>query len=114
MAITLELSSPELNKDDLQEQMRQLCLALHEEGFAASLPEGEAEAGHKGIELGAILIAGLGSSVLSAFVGVLSAYLQRAKAVTVKIQKDGKTIEVTANNVAEVESLLEKYSKEEQ
>lgn len=110
MAITLELSSPEFDKDDLQEQMRQLCLELHDEGFAASWPEGEAQAGHKGIELGAILIAGV--PVVSALVAVLTAYVQRAKAVTVKIQKDGKTIEVTANNVAEVESLLDKYSKE--
>lgn len=113
MAITLKVDSPELDNDDLLEQTRQLCLNLREEGIDASLPDGESKEGQKGAELGAILIAVLGSSVLSSFVGIITAYVQRAKAVTVKIQKDGKTLEITANNVAELETLMEKYGKEE-
>ena len=71
------------------------------------MTESEPVAGNKGAEF--VLIAVLGSTVLSAFVGVLTAYVQRAKAVTIKIQEDGKTIEITANNVQEAEYLLEKY-----
>ncbi len=107
MAITIELSSSELDDDDLLAETRQLYLDLREEGLDASLTESEPVAGNKGAEL--VLIAVLGSTVLSAFVGVLTAYVQRAKAVTIKIQEDGKTIEITANNVQEAEYLLEKY-----
>ena len=112
MAITLELSSSELDDEELQELTQQLCNDLRDEtSVDAQLATAPSQSEAKG-DLpiwGQIVIATLSSSVLTGFVGVLTAYIQRAKAVTIKLKKDGKEIEVSANNAAEAERLLKKY-----
>lgn len=101
MAITIELSSSELDKDDLQKLTRQLCAALRDTPNAdAVLITAPDEVGAKGDlpAWGQIAIASI--SVVSAAVTVIGGYLQRSKSVTIKLHpENGKVIEVSGTNL---------------
>ena len=111
MEINLSLSSYELDKDELQQLTRQLCLALREDvGLEASLAKQESAPGTRGAEWAQIVIAAIGSGgVAVALVNVLTECVKRKKSLTIKAEdKDGRKIEITAENqnAAELTALL--------
>lgn len=111
MEINLSLSSDELDKDELQQLTRQLCLALREDiGVDASLAKQDYAPGTRGAEWAQIVIAAIGSGgVAVALVNVLTEWVKRKKSLTIKAEdKDGRKIEITAENqnVTELTALL--------
>ena len=111
MEINLSLSSYELDKDELQQLTRQLCLALRDDvGLEAALANQESAPGTRGAEWAQIVIAAIGSGgVAVALVNVLTECVKRKKSLTIKAEdKDGRKIEITAENqnAAELTALL--------
>ncbi|MDQ3010069.1 MAG: hypothetical protein M3X11_05130 [Acidobacteriota bacterium] len=119
MAITLSLISDEMDNDDLQQLTRQLCGDLRDEaGVEASLATQESSPGAKGDlpAWGQIVIAAIGSGgALVALVNVLTAWVQRKKSLVLKFVKDGKTIEINAENqsAAEITALLKSLTADQ-
>ncbi|MEP7341401.1 MAG: hypothetical protein ABI977_26965 [Acidobacteriota bacterium] len=119
MGITLSLSSDQLDNEALQELTRQLCLDLRNEaGVTASMATQESTPGAKG-DLpvwGQIVIAAIGSGgTLVALANVLTAWVQRKKSLVLKFVKDGKTIEINAENqsAAEITALLKSLTADQ-
>lgn len=119
MAITLSLVSDKLDNEDLQQLTRQLCGDLRDEaGVEASLATAASTPGAKG-DLpvwGQIVIAAIGSGgALVALVNVLTAWVQRKKSLVLKFVKDGKTIEISAENqsAAEITALLKSLAADQ-
>ena len=111
MELNLSLSSDQLDKDELQQLTRQLCLALREDvGVSVSLATQESAPGTRGAEWAQIVIAAIGSGgVIVALVNVLTEWVKRKKSLTIKAEdKDGRKIEITAENqnAAELTELL--------
>ncbi len=118
MAITLELSSPELDNEELKDLTERLCSALRDEAAAdVARVTTPTEPGAKGDlpAWGQIAIASIG--VISAAVTVIGTYLQRAKSVTLKLDPaSGKVLEVSATNMdqAQMNQLLARAFEEGQ
>ncbi len=111
MEINLSLSSDELDKDELQQMTRQLCLALRDDvGVDASLARQESSPGTRGAEWAQIVIAAIGSGgVAVALVNALTEWVKRKKSLTITyVENDGKKIEISAENqnAAELTALL--------
>lgn len=118
MDIKLSLSSDELDKDQLQQLTRQLCLTLREDaGVDASPAKQESAPGTRGGEWVQIVIVAIGSGgVAVALVNVLTEWVKRKKSLTIKAEdKDGRKIEISAENqnVAELTALLKSLTADQ-
>lgn len=119
MEINLSLSSDELDKDEVQQLTRQLCLTLRDDaGVDASLSKQDSAPGTRGAEWAQIVIAAIGSGgVAVALVNVLTEWVKRKKSLTIKAEdKDGRKIEITAENqnTAELTALLKSLTSDQE
>lgn len=101
MKLTLNLSSNELDNEDLQVLTRQLCESIiNETDITAQIPSGTVQQGHKGdpITLGLItLIIKSGAAV--ALCEVLKAYFNRPLE-TIELEKpDGTKLKLTSKTI---------------
>ena len=108
MNLTLQLSSEELDDENLQNLTRQLCASIADEtDIQAEIPSGDVAKGSKGepVTIGLILLKGIPAVV--ALCGVLKAYFSRQPSLSVEIVKpDGTKIKIEAKNIAQLEPLL--------
>jgi hypothetical protein len=112
MNVTLNLSSSELDGEDLQNLTRQLCDSIvNETDINAEIPSGVVQQGHKGdpITLGLIALTFIKSGAAVALFNVLKAYFERNSSFTIKAKKaDGTELEITAQNMKleQIQALL--------
>jgi hypothetical protein len=112
MNLTLNLSSIELDNEELQALTRQLCDSIADETeIKAEIPSGTVMQGTKGdpITLGVIVLAFLVDGSAVALFEMLKAYFSRVPSLTIKATKaDGTSLEITAQNIKleQLQSLL--------
>ncbi len=103
MNLTLNLSSNELDNEDLQALTRQLCDSIADETeIKAEIPSGAVVQGTKGgpITLGLIGLTFLNSGAAVALFEIFKAYFNRNSSLTIKmIKADGTPLEITAQNI---------------
>jgi Effector Associated Constant Component 1 len=104
MPITISLSAPDLNDDDLQNLTRQLCRDLNDEaGVTAAPGTRPAQPGAKGDlpVYGQIIIAAIGGGgVVVALVNVLKAYVQRKPYLQFELQKkNGDKVKIKGDDL---------------
>jgi hypothetical protein len=107
MNLELQLSSDELDTEDLQALTRQLCDSISDEtDIPAEIPSGDVAKGSKGepVTIGLIILKGIPAIV--ALCGVLKAYFSRQPSLSIEIVKpDGTKIKLEAKNIEEFEQL---------
>ena len=104
MPITISLSAPDLNDDDLQNLTRQLCRDLNDEvGVTAAPGTQPAQPGAKGDlpVYGQIIIAAISSGgFVVALVNVLKAYVQRKPSLQFELQKkNGDKVKIKGDDL---------------
>jgi hypothetical protein len=103
MDLTLNLSSANLDSEDLQTLTRQLCDSIADETeIKAEIPSGVVAQGTKGdpITLGVIALAFLADGAAVALFEMFKAYFSREPSLVIKIVKpDGTTFEFSAKNM---------------
>jgi hypothetical protein len=103
MNLTLQLSSSELDDEDLQVLTRDLCTSIADEtDIQAEIPSGTVAAGTKGdpVTLGAIAIAFLTHGAAVALCNVLKAYVSREPSLNIDIKRpDGTKLKLKAENL---------------
>ena len=103
MNLELQLSSSELDPQDLQALTRQLCQKITDEtDIEAEIPSGESIANTRGdvVTLGVIAMAFLTKGAAVALCDVLKAYVSREPSLKLGIKKsDGTTISLEASNI---------------
>lgn len=112
MNLMLELSSVELDAENLQMLTRQLCDSIADETtITAEIPSGAVVQGTKGdpITLGVIGLTFLTSGSAVALFGIFKAYFDRHSSLTIKMNDgNGIPLEITAQNIKieQLQSLL--------
>jgi hypothetical protein len=112
MNLILNLSSSELDNEELQSLTRQLCDSIADEtDIKAEIPNGAVAEGTKGdpITLGLIALTFIKSGAAVALFNVLKAYFERNSSFTIKAKKaDGTELEITAQNMKleQIQALL--------
>jgi hypothetical protein len=100
MNLALQLSSSELDNDDLQALTRQLSHSIADAtDVEANLPSGDAVEGAKGelVTIGLILLKGIPAVV--ALCNVLTAYFSREPSLEIIIEKpNGAKVSINAKN----------------
>ena len=120
MSLTLNLSSNELDSEELQTLTRQLCDSIADEtDIKAEIPSGAVQQGHKGdpITLGLIALTFIKSGAAVALFNVLKAYFERNSSFTIKAKKaDGTELEITAQNlkIEQIQALLAQLNNAQQ
>ena len=103
MDAMLNLSSADLNREDLHDLAQDLCRTLNEETeIQASIPEGGPKAGSKGdpITLGTLALSFLTGGSAVALIKVLETYFSRKESFEVELErKDGSKMKVRAENL---------------
>jgi len=103
MNLTLNLSSNELDPEDLQALTRGLCDSIVDETeIKAEIPSGAVVQGAKGdpVTLGLIVLTLLTSGSAVALFEIFKAYFNRNSSLTIKmIRADGTPLEITAQNI---------------
>lgn len=103
MNLELQLSSNELDAEDLQALTRQLCASITDEtDIEAEIPSGAAVENTRGeiVTLGVIALAFLTKGAAVALCDVLKTYASRESSLKVGIKKpDGTTISLEAKNI---------------
>lgn len=103
MNLTLNLSSTELDNEDLQTLTRQLCDSIADETkIRAEIPSQESKPNARGdLPVWAeIVLTFFGSGGAVALFGILQAYFDRHSSFTIKATKaDGTSMEITAQNI---------------
>jgi hypothetical protein len=110
MNLELQLSSSELDAEDLQALTRQLCASITEESsIQANIPSGDAVEGAKGaVTLGMIILAFLADGAAVALCKVLETYFRQNPSLSVEVEivkPDGTKIKLRAKNIEELEQL---------
>ncbi len=104
LAVTLSVSSTELNDDRLQALTADLCRIINNEfNIEAVLAEGPAQKGAKGepITLGIIILTFLSSGSAIALLNILKSYFDREPSINMKIKReDGTEIAIAAKNMS--------------
>ncbi len=116
MNLTLNLSSNELDDEELQILTRQLCDSIaNETDIKAEIPSGVVAQGTKGdpITLGVIALSFLADGAAVALFEMFKAYFSREPSLVVKIAKpDGTTFEFSAKNMTtQMNELLSQLSR---
>lgn len=117
MNMTLNLSSSELDNEELQALTRQLCDSIADEtDIKAEIPGGVVQQGHKGdpITLGTIALTffGSGGAAVGLF-NIFKAYFDRNSSFSIKAKKsDGTELEFTAQNMKleQIQALLAQFN----
>jgi hypothetical protein len=115
MALTLTLSSPELNADLLKQVTNDLCLELGRKDIEAAVSTQPGATDDKAIDLpvwAQITVAAIPSVAL--LINVLTARVQRSKSLTIKVDgNSGQPIEISATNLDEekLNQLFAQYVK---
>lgn len=118
MALTLSLTSSDLNDETLQRLTSELCLDLGRNNIDAVLATMPATADDKAIDLpvwATITVAAI--PTITALVNILKARVQLTKSLTIKLDgATGRPIEISASNLDEekLNQLLAKYVKSEE
>jgi hypothetical protein len=103
MALTLSLSSEELNDEDLQELTTDLCKTIiNETDIDAELVEGPTQGGNRGepITLGLIALTFMNTGAAVALFKVLKSYLDRESSLVIDIQReDGTKLRIKTKNM---------------
>jgi hypothetical protein len=103
MNLELQLSSSELDPQDLQALTRQLCQKITDEAeIEATIPSCESIENTRGdvVTLGVIAIAFLTKGAAVALCDVLKAYVSREPSLKLGVKKpDGTTITLEASNI---------------
>jgi len=102
MALTLLLSSKELNAEDIQELTIDLCnLIIDNTDIDAKLVKGQAQEGERGdpVTLGLIALTGISSGAAVALFNVLKSYVDRESSLTLSIEKDGIKKQLSVKNM---------------
>lgn len=99
----LNLSSTDLDEEDLQKLTQELCESIASETeINAEIPSGAVVQGTKGdvITLGLIGLTFLTSGSAIALFEIFKAYFNRNSSLTIKMtQADGTPLEITAQNI---------------
>ena len=112
MAITLSVSSKQLNDERLQTLSSDLCRSIIKEtDIEAELAEGAAQRGARGepITVGLILLTFFSSKSAVALLNVLKSYFERDSSLAVNIQReDGAKLVISAKNMKpdQIENIL--------
>lgn len=102
MDLTLNLSSSELDNEELQALTRQLCHSIAgETDIQAEIPSSDAVQGTKGepITIGVITLALLSSPAVVALCEVLKAYFNRPLDAIELEKADGTKLKLTLKNI---------------
>jgi hypothetical protein len=117
MNLTLNLSSNELDNEELQTLTRQLCDSIaNETDIKAEIPSGAVAQGTKGdpIILGVIVLSVFGSGGAAvALFEIFKAYFSRNSSFTIKAKKaDGTELEISAQNMKleQIQELLAQFN----
>jgi hypothetical protein len=117
MNLTLNLSSTELESEDLQVLTRQLCDSIVDETeIEAEIPCGVVQQGHKGdiVTVGTIALTFISSGAAVALFNIFKAYFDRNSSFTIKAKKsDGTELEISAQNLKleQIQSLLAQFNQ---
>jgi hypothetical protein len=117
MNLMLNLSSTDLDDEDLQQLTQELCNSIASETeIKAELPSGAVQQGHKGdpITLGAIVLSFLSSGSAVALFNIFKAYFDRNSSFTIKAKKaDGTELEISAQNMKleQIQALLAQFNR---
>jgi hypothetical protein len=117
MNLILNLSSNELDNEDLQALTRELCDSIADEtNIKAEIPSGTVVQGTKGdpITLGVITLAFLTKGAAVALFEMFKAYLSREPSLVIKLVKpDGTTFEFSAKNMTpeQMQAFLSQLSR---
>jgi hypothetical protein len=117
MKLILNLSSSELDNEDLQTLTRELCDSIADETeIKADIPTGAVQQGHKGdpITIGVIALAFLTKGAGVAMFEMFKAYFSREPSLVIKIVKpDGTTFEFSAKNMTpeQMQAFLSQLSR---
>lgn len=118
MSIVLNLSSSELDNEELQALTRQLCDSIADETeIKAEIPSGAVVQGTKGdpITLGTIALSAFGSGgAAAALFEIFKAYFSRNSSFTIKAKKpDGTELEISAQNmkIEQIQALLAQFNR---
>lgn len=112
MNLILNLSSSELDSEELQALTRQLCDSIADEtDIKSEIPSGAVVQGTKGdpITLGTIALAFIGSDAAVALFNIFKAYFDRNSSLTIKAKKpDGTELEIITQNmkIEQIQALL--------
>jgi hypothetical protein len=102
MNLMLNLSSTDLDDEDLQQLTQELCNSIASETeIKAEIPSGAVQQGDKGdiVTIGTIALAFLTTGGLTALCEVLRAYFSREPSLEINIEKDGKKVSINAKNL---------------
>jgi hypothetical protein len=112
MSLMLNLSSTDLDEEELHQLTQELCESIASETeITAEIPSGAVVQGTKGdpITLGVIVLAFLTSGSAVALFEIFKAYFNRQPSLTIKMTKaDGTPFEMTAQNIKleQIQALL--------
>jgi len=104
MPVSVSLTTPELDAEDLQVLTRDLCDSINDETeLEAALPEGPTTAGSKGdpITLATIALAFITSGAAVQLITVLKAAVERKSTLQIEFERsDGQRLAINAENLS--------------
>ena len=115
MSTTLSIISPDLDEQEIQNLLAELCADINNEtNIRAAFVNQEGKKGTRGeISLAAITLTFLTGGGAVALINVLRSYLERGSKLAIRLEKDGKTLNIEAENVrsSQVGQTIEEANK---
>ena len=115
MSTTLSIFSPDLDDQKIHKLLGELCADINNEtNIRAAFVNQEGEKGTRGeITLAAIALTFLTGGGAVALINVLRSYLERGSKLAIRLEKDGKTLNIKAENVrsSQISNTIEEANK---
>jgi|SRR6185369_15054125 len=115
MGTTLSIFSPDLDQQKIHNLLRELCNDINNEtDIRAAFVNQEGEQGTRGpIDLATITLTFLTGGGAVALINVLRSYVERGSKLAIKLEKDGKTLNIEAENVraSQITQTIEEANK---